>query len=173
MLRQSKTGVKRMRLVAQTSEKDLAMRCASDCIAREIIDLTANLVRVGRGAGRPEDIERQIRELLRWVDAFRNAAGHGPWPEVFADSLRRAWDQADVASSDDDVDAFHHAERLVVRGALQVFASRLLGQNTQIQTGHNEMYDGIIKIGELRTRWQSPTVNTQRPTLAKPRTRKR
>jgi hypothetical protein len=139
-----------MRIVARTSEKDLAMRRASDGISSEVTELTANLVRVARGAGRPEDIERQLRDLLHWIDEFRNAAGHGPWPEIFADAFRQAWDRARVAPDDDDVTTFHSAERSVVRGALQMFASRLLGQNTQIQTGHNEMFDGIRKIERLR-----------------------
>jgi len=178
----SKFGVKyTMRIVTRTSEKELAMRRAADLISREVVELTANLVRIGRGGGRPQDIERQLRELLRGVDAFRSAASHGPEPEVYADGLRHAWDRTDVRSGDDDVDEFHYAEKRVVRGALQVFASRLLGQNTQIQTGHNEMFDGIIEIEHLReknrARMRSPLLPIDsargRSKAVKPRSRKR
>jgi hypothetical protein len=79
--------------------------------------LTANLLRVTRGAGRPSEVPAQALSLLEPCQEFRQV-GH-------------------------DAPDFNHAVHTIVRGALQMTASRLLGQLTQERTGENEFYDRI------------------------------
>jgi hypothetical protein len=49
-------------------------------------------------------------------------------------------------------DAFARAEEKMLRGAMQIIASRLLGQNSQEAAGDDELFDGFSIIEELRAR---------------------
>ncbi len=47
-------------------------------------------------------------------------------------------------------DAVSAAQDTVIGGALQIAASRLLGQQTQQSMGENEMYQGIENLSQAR-----------------------
>ena len=63
------------RLVAQIAEADLARRRESNRVAWALRNLTANLLRIVRGAGKPYDVMRQIDAFVEAVISYEEAVG--------------------------------------------------------------------------------------------------
>ncbi|BBB12938.1 hypothetical protein [Sphingopyxis sp. FD7] len=97
----------------------------------------ANLLRVVRGAGKPTRIVHDASELIIAFTAYAKAHSNGAYPgyEV-AQWLQQAWQLNDT-----EIDSW--AKEAVIRGALQVVASRLLGQRVQERTGWEELMRGV------------------------------
>ncbi len=66
-----------MKLVSEQSEGDVARRRALDELGLHLRALTANLMRVSRGAGAPHYIAGQMVDCLEAMEAYRSAATHG------------------------------------------------------------------------------------------------
>jgi hypothetical protein len=112
--------------------------------------LTANLLRVTRGAGNPYAIVRQATAFVEALVEYGDAAG-GLFNSVeITNSLRAEPDGEPMRRLKGEHLAQYLAEQAVIRGALQIVASRLLGQRTQEATGHHEMYDGVNELEEIR-----------------------
>ena len=106
-----------------------------------LCELTANLLRITRGAGRPYDVFEQALHLLQACKEFREQLGHPPDAE-FPQML----DTAPEFDAPEDDRALH----TIVRGAFQFTASCLIGQRLQINAGERELYDGIGELERLR-----------------------
>jgi hypothetical protein len=104
-------------------------------------ELTANLLRITHGAGRPYEVFEQALRLLQACKEFREQLGHPPDPE-FSQMLNTA-PEFDAPEGD-------HARHNIVRGALQITASCLIGQRLQINAGERELNDGILELERLR-----------------------
>lgn len=134
------------RLIAQNTEADRARKLASGQVSWALRDMTANLLRVVRGAGKPNEIVNQTSELLKALVAYRDTVGHPPPPDELAEilSIERTQDwRSGVAAS---APVLAEAEDRAVRGALQIAASRLIEQPRQEQSGAREMRVGIRDI---------------------------
>ena len=130
-------------------------------------ELAANILRIIRGAGKPEALVGQMKDLLDAGFDYQDVAGH--WPiDTIAEALRIRSEYAafmETAERGDvdqaRIDRMHErqtfekmiAEHNVRRGALQAIASRLVGQYLQEAAGDRQMRDGIYeldRIGEER-----------------------
>jgi hypothetical protein len=139
-----------MRIVSEKSEADLARERASDQVAWKIRELTANLLRITRGAGKPDEITMQMNDLAAATQGFWDAFGLSPYADEFPRALdvsndpetTRQWRAEDRYRDD--------AEERIIRGVLQVVASRLVRQKTQETIGRHEMYDGINALEDIR-----------------------
>ena len=134
-------------------------------------DLTANLIRMARGAGKPYEIEEQA---IRFVDAcveYREQVGRGVSAEDMQEMLRVRRYLGQDREWTPEQHAWNDGEESMVAGALQMAASRLLGQRTQEVRGHNEMFQGLQIIEcereESRRRWAA-----SHPAVSKGRMRK-
>ena len=83
-----------MRIVSENTETEIARHQAE--IARDramneaswaLRELTANLLRVTRGAGKPYEIVRQAQALIEAMIDYRDAAGYFPSSDELADAL--------------------------------------------------------------------------------------
>lgn len=139
-----------MRIVSENSEADIARERALKEIHWAVRELTANLLRVTRGAGRAYEIGSQAQSLVDAFMAYRAAAGYFPSSDEISRALSVSYD-GDVERnlSANDL-AWLHGERAVVRGSLQIAASRLLGQATQEAAGSSEMHKGLREIEQIR-----------------------
>jgi hypothetical protein len=139
-----------MRIVSEKSEADLARERASDRVGWKLRELTANLLRITRGAGKPEEIMRQMNGLTAAIQSFWEAVGLSPYADEFSRALdvsndletKRHWRPEDRYRDD--------AEERIIRGVLQIVASRLVHQRAQETIGRSEMYDGINAIEDIR-----------------------
>jgi hypothetical protein len=139
-----------MRIVSENSEADLARRRAMAPVDWALRDLTANLMRITRGAGRPYEIGRQAQALVDALIEFRDATGVYPSPDEISDTLAIGRGPEDLEKiSDDHLDEIF-AERAIIRGCLRIVASRLLDQRLQVSAGESEMYGGIKRLEDIR-----------------------
>lgn len=125
-------------------------------------ETAANMLRIIRGAGKPYDLLLQLQKTLETAVKYQEA--HGRFPDVAGylrfeseyqqiqerfyrgeldQSYRREW-------WDDGTFSRMMAEHKIVRGALQMVASELIGQSTQRCAGHSELHDGIQRLDQIR-----------------------
>jgi len=138
-----------MRTTAENFTPDLAHRRAVEDVSRALRDLTSNLMRVARGAGKPHDIHRQTQALIEAFAAYREATGAVVPSEDLAAILSVERDSQMICHVSGLALERLYAEQAVVRSALQIAASRLVDQKTQETVGQQEMYAGIRAIGEI------------------------
>ncbi len=108
---------------------------AAEAVRAALVDLTANLLRVARGAGRPEDIERQASWLVAHLVRHRELAG-GYDTFDFSAAL-------DVGSDGGQPDERGSMVEQAIQGSLQILASRLLGQPMQVKAGSDELHSAF------------------------------
>ena len=128
-----------MRIVADNSDEDLTRRAAEGEFATALVCLTANLMRIVRGAGKGYDVGSEAIRLIDAMKAFQSAYGH--WPEDF---------RFPEALAIEDTDRFyeagqgrHDAIEQIIKGSLRLAAARLLDQKLQISAGEREIEEGL------------------------------
>lgn len=146
-----------LQVVSENTETDKARRWAANQVSWALRDLTANLLRVVRGAGKSYEIGRQLEAALQAFIEYQKAFGH--WPPAYDLSEALSVDRAEEWRSrlkGSELSRLYAEER-VVRGALQKTASRLIGQTTQERAGDSEMYEGFRALeaaqDEMRREW--------------------
>jgi hypothetical protein len=95
------------------------------------------------GAGKPYELGRQAQAFVETLVAYRDAVGFFPSPEELASALSVERDREFMEGMTPENRAQIYAEQAIVRGSLQIAASRLLGQRTQESAGHDEMCGGM------------------------------
>ncbi len=139
-----------MRLASENADGEIAKERATLDVAWALRDLTANLIRVVRGAGKAYTIPEQTQVLLLALIAYRDAVGT-PFPDhKLSEILAFGQDRVDASNLTDAQVGQSMALDAIVRGSLQVAASRLIGQGTQERAGDTEMHRGIMEIERLR-----------------------
>jgi hypothetical protein len=140
-----------MKLVAENSNLEIERRRALRQVHRTLQELTANLMRVSRGGGDPHDIVGHIQAFASSMVDHHKQTGKSVPVDEFSAALSVSTD-AELISRLDDDEAEHLQETdAVIRGALQVAASRILRQRTYEALGRAEMHEGmraIIRIQE-------------------------
>lgn len=111
--------------------------------------MTANLLRVTRGSGRPDLIVAQITALVGAIAAYGDASGEELKHSDIAEALRLEHVLADESELWPEWD---RAVREMVCGALQVAAAELLGQQAQAATGRRELFAGYRNIEKLHSK---------------------
>lgn len=137
-----------MKIVSENTDADLATNRAEQGVNATLRSLTANLIRIARGAGRPEDIAREAFALAEALVAYEAAAGMLPFGQDLAAFIQP--EESDPSQWSDEEQLRHFAQELVVNGALQLTASRILGQRTQAAAGRTEMHTGMREIEAMR-----------------------
>ncbi len=138
-----------MKVVSSNTETEVACHRAKDEVEWALRDLTANLIRVTRGAGRSHDIRRQMVLVLQAMQAHWDACGM--WPSSYElDQMLSIRDDERLDRLNDRDIEWAFAEFKMVRGALQVAASTLLDQSTQRAAGHTELFDGLRQLERMR-----------------------
>lgn len=131
-----------MRLVSSNSDTELARRRALATVEDTHRALAANIPRVIRGAGRASELTTQSAAFIEACVTFKEAAGVFP----FTDDVERMLvldDQSEWINKFGETErALHDAKHTIIRGALQVVASELLGQRPQATLGSHELSDG-------------------------------
>ncbi|ACL57449.1 hypothetical protein [Methylobacterium nodulans] len=134
-----------LRLVAEQSERDIALRHATERLGGCLREMLANLLRIQRGAGKPEELGNTVVECAQAFDAYLDLTGGRPGRDV-VDAALNIW------RSESGADEFDRARDQSVRGAMQIIASRLLGQLTQERHGQHEFHRGLERMEAVRAR---------------------
>ncbi len=146
----------RLKIVSSQTSTHIELNRAEGDLEFPFRDLAANVIRTVRGAGRPEDLVAQMSACLEAAEAYRKLTGHYPKAKIYRRFLNLAEFAFDPTKWADDreKEAINQlamsgypvrieAEGMIHRGAMQVAASRLLGQHTQEVLGDHELYMGV------------------------------
>jgi hypothetical protein len=139
-----------MHIASENSEADLARQRASDQVRWRVRELTANLLRITRGAGKPYDVLGQMSDLAEAMQGYQATTGLSSCPDEFVRALNVSNDLETTLQWSAEDRYRDDAEGLIIRGVLQVVASRLVGQKTQEAAGRSEMAFGLRELDELR-----------------------
>ena len=138
-----------MRLVSENADAGVVKERATLDVAWALRDLTANLLRVVRGAGKAYMIPEQTQAVLLALIAYRDTVGTPIPDHELSAILAPGQDRLDASKFTDAEVCRSMALDTIVRGALQIAASRLIGQGTQEQAGNTEMHRGIREFERL------------------------
>lgn len=139
-----------MEVVSERTQKEINKARALEEVESALRQLTSNLLRVVRGAGKPDYLNRDARAFVAAMDAHWEAAG------CYASSyeLQRT---LDVVIDDELGDKIgfeenvkQYAMRGMIRASLQIVASRLVDQRTQESKGESDFFDAYNVLQEHR-----------------------
>jgi hypothetical protein len=173
------------RLVATSTEEELAHKRASEARTRAIEartdatdrvswalrNMTANLLRIVRGAGKSCEVGGQIEELVQALNGYHKVVGHGPPPEDLSQMLSIDRDEEWCGRASPVELLRTEARDHIVRGALQITASRLVRQLTHEHKGEDELRDGILQLEEARAEMRREQNLAANPARKSPRRR--
>ena len=126
-----------------------ATEASAIAVRKGLREMTANLLRVARGAGRPDLVLAQATSLVDTFAAYRAVAGDDLTPKDITEALRLEH----IMEDEDELwPVWDRAVREMVNGALQVAAAELLGQQAQAATGRRELFAGYRHIEKLHSR---------------------
>lgn len=131
--------------VAQSKPSDQEVQWARDAYSYALRELTANLLRVVAGAGKPHQV---LQDAANFVHAFVDYHPHMSFHER-VDGASEILAVREEHRGFDDWKSYEAEEDIIV-GALRIAASRLLGQRTQEAAGETKMRDGIRYREEAR-----------------------
>ncbi|MXO63424.1 hypothetical protein [Qipengyuania oceanensis] len=132
-----------MRIVSENSEEDLARMRAEELLRYPLRQLASNLMRVVRGAGKPYEVGIQAAAVIDVFENYKSVVGYYPSSGEIQEALsidQEHWDE------------FTLAQATIVAGSLQIAASELAHQPTQVARGSRELFEGIQHIERLRER---------------------
>jgi hypothetical protein len=131
-----------MKIISENSDAKIAKNRAREDLRWPLRRLTANLIRIVRGAGSPDDFAEYLDALVAAYQAYREAFGHWPDGREIQQALA-----IDKPSGRDDIG---DAREMIVKGALRLVAARLLNQNLQAGHGKDDITTGIRHLEEIR-----------------------
>lgn len=161
----------KLSIVAQNSQRQIDANWAQQDVDRALVELAANIIRVVRGAGKPEQIVHQCSDVVNAAVEYREAAGRLPSPASLASAIGLKREPIDY---DDSFWAARQiAYRRIVRGSLQMAASKLLGQHMQIDRGEDEIDAAIQELESAREAIRRKRAAEERAARAKPALKKK
>lgn len=137
----------KLTVVAENTRGEIDRKWAEEVFERSLLELAANIIRVVRGAGKPHEVIAQCDEVVKTAIEVREKSGRLPSPESVANTLLLEHER--IVEYDSFWAGRQHAVRRMVKGSLQIAASRLLNQQTQILRGESEMEDGFRDLERL------------------------
>ena len=156
-------GQPAMKLVNNQSEAEIAQNSVETNLRHALRKMVANLMRVMRGTGKPDHLGNDIVRCAGAFDEYHSAFGGHPSRDFYSDALDlqkvredyRPWvkeiDPKTAASSAaDGTTDMMKAEQEIIRGVMQIIASQMLDQMTQVNQGSQEMHRGIRALQEAR-----------------------
>lgn len=107
-----------------------------------------NLLRVGRGSGRPYQVTRDLLETVGTLQNYRNENGHDVPPMDIASMLSVPRPRDRTLS----LERQKHEEALdlILCGALQIVASRLANDTVREHRGWSELASGVEDLVGVR-----------------------
>lgn len=146
-----------MRIVTERTAEEIAEARARAVLDDALKDLTVNLLRVVRGAGKPYDVRKQIALAHAAYVGLAEANPRATWPDI-SEAL------SIVSPYDDEMTT---ARECIVRGALQIAASKLADQPMQERAGRDELMTGLRAIEEIRAENRRAVAEAERLERAK------
>ena len=145
-----KNRSRNVRLASENSETELERKRFSREATSALVELTANLMRITRGAGNPSRLLAQTLSFLEPAAAYYRDHPDAALDFELTKALRSVFEEGAPPSQSEEAALRKDAENLMLLGALQIIASRLLGQKAQERAGETQMSQGYRELRELR-----------------------
>ncbi|MCJ2080179.1 hypothetical protein [Methylobacterium sp. J-090] len=151
-----------MRLVSEQSKAEVNRRRALDRMKPALRRLTANLMRISRGAGHPHRLANEMADCLEAMNAHWAAAECGPSSEEIQRAIDPDAAQAEfrpwAAGTDEDRARWEangtfdidYATKEIRRASLQMAASMLVDQLLLVRKAEADMSDAIRHLEAAR-----------------------
>lgn len=154
-----------IKLVSETPEEEVARRRAQEAEeeARDValdalVTMTANLLRIARGSGKPYEVWHYATAYLEAEDELHTLRGRGLSQFEITTALDASAAEREPNEGDEHAYHVHDAKHFAVKGALQLAASRLLGDRLRMAAGESELVYGL-NAWEQRPRGRPPRRN--------------
>jgi hypothetical protein len=155
----------KIRIVSETSPEDNErerkkrdIEWARNEVQTGLTELAANLLRIIRcpsSGGKSWLVSKQVATIFHALKRYADLTGQLPYNHDIENALRVYPLPASRESLLEEIRAWNELETYedqIIDGALQVTASRLLGQTTIETKGKSEMYEGINRLADARKR---------------------
>jgi hypothetical protein len=141
------TNTPEQALASAQSEAALAAEWTKQKLDNALIELAANLIRVVRGAGRPDEIIGNCAGVIKAAGEYRDANKRHPHPYEIAETLLLKHER--LSHVDSLATGRQAALHDIVCGSLQFTASKLIGQPLQVHQGRREIEGALRDIDRL------------------------
>ena len=165
-----------MHIVSENSEQDLNRRDADERLGWALRQATANLLRVTRGAGKTYEVLKHAIDLVEAIVEYEKIWGLFPSDHVYWGHLNISADKTMIDRTSEYYTDLSYAEERIVRGALQIAASKLLQQRPQICAGETELHGGVQDMQRARDanrRTFLTQVKPEKAPIGRPKVRRR
>lgn len=153
-----------MRLVSEQSEAEVARHRALEHLTPALRHLTANLMRITRGAGHPYRLVEEMVACLQAMQDYRDAVGYGPSTEEVQAALHLDKPADDFTEEEMnrryDSGAWDREQALVEirRASLAMTAAMLVNQQLQISKAETDMRSAPTGLRSRTRRFGSFTL---------------
>lgn len=156
-----------MKLVSDNPEPKVSRERALNSVREPLRSLTANLIRVVRGAGSAYNVFEDIVRAKEALDEFEDLAGAG----FTGLDLRECLEIEHFASSPwferQDID---QAIEDMIKGALRITAAQLLDQRLQVSAGEKDFFSAQ-RYYERAVEEERKAIMAQLPTFGRTRSK--
>ena len=143
-----------MKLVIENDPKEIKKHHKLRQLERSLIELTANLLRVCRGAGKPNDVGVNCAAVIEAFEDFHDVVGRYPSADEVAVPLSFKLSD-DGIEYEEELGEKIYALEDIIRGSLQIVASEFLRQRLQVSAGERQLYGGVRALETYREkRWE-------------------
>jgi hypothetical protein len=119
-----------------------ARRLALNEVGGALRRLTANLIDIVRGAGKPLELSRDVDVFTAALEGFERGVGEHPKAWEYADMLRVTLEPEDHPTSQEEM-AERYAQHAVLQGSLLLAAARLLGQEAEAAAAYAGLHEAL------------------------------
>jgi len=128
-----------------------ARRQALNEVGSALRRLTANLIDIVRGAGKPLELRRDVEAFTAALEGFERVMGEQPKAWEFADMLRVHLEPEDNPTSEEEM-AERYARHAILQGSLLLAATRLLGQEAEAAAAYAGLHQALSGLEETKQR---------------------
>jgi hypothetical protein len=114
-----------------------------DQVGTTLRALTANLIDIVRGGGKPLELRRNVEALTAALTAFEGAAGRQLQAWEFAEMLRVNLEPKNSAPTSEEAMAELYAEHAIVQASLQLAATRLLRHEVEAAEAYAHLHSAL------------------------------
>lgn len=154
-----------LRIASERSDEDIRRTRAEQALVAPFRILAANMLRIMRGAGKPDDLLLHMQEVINAAVEFKSASGRWPSAELISSVLvvegeissltklaahdeeserqMQRWENSGEFERQATMDA-------ICKSVAKLWAAKLAGPLVQKRAAENELDMAILKATELR-----------------------
>lgn len=154
--------------------KNAAMDTATDSLSRVgdcLRLLTANLISIVRGAGKPLELSRDVDAFSAAIAAFEGAASRHPKAWELAEMLRVDLEPRSSTPTSEEELAELYAQHAIVQASLRFAAAQVLRQELEAAEAYGDLHKALSGLEEAKRRIEVRRHETEARIVAQTKSR--